>query len=276
MRLRASFLYPLAAVSLALMPAAASAQAPAESFQPQVGQSGKDVIWVPTPQALVDKMLEMAKVGPGDTVIDLGSGDGRTVITAAKRGATAHGIEYNPEMVELSKRNALKAGVADKATFAKADIFASDFSKATVITLFLLPRLNLKLRPTLLKMAPGTRIVSNSFDMDDWMPDRTEFVSEGCTGYCRAHLWIVPAKVAGSWRLGEGVLALAQVFQVVTGTLTVGNVAAPLRDVKLEGDRISFTAGDTRYAGQVKGDSIEGTSAPVAGGPETKWQATRK
>jgi hypothetical protein len=276
MRLRTSFLYPIAVVCLALMPAAASAQSPAESFKPQVGQSGKDVIWVPTPQALVDKMLDMAKVGPGDHVIDLGSGDGRTVITAARRGAIAHGIEYNPDMVELSKRNALKAGVADKATFAKADIFESDFSKATVITLFLLPRLNLKLRPTLLKMAPGTRIVSNSFDMDDWTPDRTEFVSEGCTGYCRAYLWIVPAKVAGSWQLGDGVLALVQRFQVVTGTLTVGNVAAPLRDVKLEGDRISFTAGNTRYAGQVKGDSIEGTSAAVAGGPETKWQATRK
>jgi SAM-dependent methyltransferase len=273
MRLRASFIHPLAAIWLALVPAAAFAQQPVEAYKPQVGQHGKDVIWVPTPQALVDKMLDMAKVGPGDRVIDLGSGDGRTVITAAMRGATAHGIEYNPEMVELSKLNAVKAGVADKATFAKADIFESDFSNATVITLFLLPGLNLKLRPTLLKMAPGTRIVSNSFNMDDWRPDETAHVVEGCTGYCRAHLWIVPAKVAGSWQLGAGVLALEQTFQVVTGTLTVGNVAAPLRDVKLEGDRISFTAGDTRYTGQVKGGSIEGTS--VSGGQEAKWQATR-
>jgi SAM-dependent methyltransferase len=273
MSLHKALVYPLAAVWLALMPAAAPAQQAAEPFTPQVGQQGKDVIWVPTPQALVDKMLDMAKVGPGDRVIDLGSGDGRTVITAAMRGATAHGIEYNPEMVELSKLNAVKAGVADKATFAKADIFESDFSNATVITLFLLPGLNLKLRPTLLKMAPGTRIVSNSFNMDDWRPDETAHVVEGCTGYCRAHLWIVPAKVAGSWQLGAGVLALEQTFQVVTGTLTVGNVAAPLRDVKLEGDRISFTAGDTRYTGRVKGGSIEGTS--VSGGQEAKWQATR-
>jgi hypothetical protein len=273
MRLRASFIHPLAAVCLALMPPAASAQQPVEAYKPHVGQHGKDVIWVPTPQALVDKMLDMAKVGPGDHVIDLGSGDGRTVITAAKRGATAHGIEYNPEMVALSKLNAVKAGVADKATFAKADIFESDFSKATVITLFLLPGLNLKLRPTLLKMAPGTRIVSNSFKMGDWRPDKTQN-ADGCTGYCEAHLWIVPEKVAGSWQLGAGVLVLEQAFQVVTGTLTVGNVVAPLTDVKLEGSRIAFTAGDTRYTGQVKGGSMEGTS--VSGGRETKWQAARK
>jgi SAM-dependent methyltransferase len=274
MRLRASFIHPVAAICLALMPAAASAQQPVEAYKPQVGQHGKDVIWVPTPQALVDKMLDMAKVGPGDHVIDLGSGDGRTVITAAKRGATAHGIEYNPEMVELSKHNAVEAGVADKATFAKADIFESDFSKATVITLFLLPRLNLKLRPTLLRMAPGTRIVSNSFDMDDWRPDQTAYVTDGCTGYCRAYLWIVPEKVAGSWQLGAGVLALEQKFQVVTGTLTVGNVVAPLKDLTLEANRITFTAGATRYTGQVKGGSMEGMS--VAGGQEAKWQATRK
>jgi hypothetical protein len=274
MRLRTSVIYPLAALCLALMPAAAPAQQPAQDFEPHVGQQGKDVIWVPTPQALVDKMLDMAKVGPGDYVIDLGSGDGRTVITAAKRGATAHGIEYNPNMVELSKRNAVKAGVADKATFAKADIFESDFSKATVITLFLLPRLNMKLRPTILAMAPGTRVVSNSFDMEDWTPDETAHVTDGCTGYCRAHLWIVPAKVAGSWQLGAGVLALQQSFQVITGTLTVGNVVTPLKDTKLEGDRISFTAGDARYTGQVKGGSMEGTS--VSGTQETKWQATRK
>ena len=277
MRLRISLIYPLAAVWLALVPAAASAQQAAqppaaEEFKPQVGQHGKDVIWVPTPQALVDKMLDMAKVGPGDTLFDLGSGDGRTVITAATRGAIAHGIEYNPDMVELSQRNALKAGVADKATFAKADIFESDFSKASVVTLFLLPRLNIKLRPTLLGMPPGTRIVSNSFDMGDWTPDLTVHVTEGCTGYCRAHLWIVPAKVAGRWALagGGGELVLEQTFQVVTGTLTTGNVIAPLMDARLDGERFTFTAGGKRYTGQVKGDTIEGT------GPEGQWQATRK
>jgi hypothetical protein len=274
MTLRSCLIYPLAAACLVLTPAAASAQQAGQEFQPHVGQSGKDVIWVPTPQALVDKMLDMAKVGPGDHVIDLGSGDGRTVITAAKRGAVAQGIEYNPDMVELSKRNAEKAGVADKATFAKADIFESDFSKATVITLFLLPRLNMKLRPTILAMRPGTRIVSNSFNMEDWQPDETAHVMDACSGYCKAYLWIVPAKVAGTWQLGSGELALQQTFQVISGTLTVGNVVAPLKDGKMEGARISFTAGDTRYTGEVKGGAIEGVS--VTGGQETKWQATRK
>src|SRR3954471_16260348 len=140
-------------------------------FEPSVGQPGKDVVWVPTPQALVNKMLEMAKVTPADFLMDLGSGDGRTVITAAKRGVKAMGIEYNPDMVALSIKNAAEAGGSDKATFVKADIFESDFSKATVITLFLLPVLNLRLRPKLLEMAPGTLVVSNSFRMEAWEPD---------------------------------------------------------------------------------------------------------
>src|SRR5690349_15704415 len=146
---------------------------PAKEFEPRVGQEGKDVIWVPTPQALVDKMLDMAKVTPRDYVIDLGSGDGRTVITAAKRGARALGIEYNPEMVELSKRNAAKEGVSDKASFMKADLFESDFSQATVITMFLLPEINLQLRPKILELKPGTRVVSNTFTMGDWTADET-------------------------------------------------------------------------------------------------------
>src|SRR5437016_12864892 len=144
------------------------AQPAKDEFQPQVGQQGKDVIWVPTPQALVDKMLDMAKVTPKDYVIDLGSGDGRTVITAAKRGARALGVEFNPDMVALSRRNAAKAGLSDKATFVEADIFRSDLSPATVLTIFLLTDLNLKLRPTILTLKPGTRIVSNTFRMGDW------------------------------------------------------------------------------------------------------------
>jgi hypothetical protein len=266
----------LAVVSLAINTAlgGALAQQPAREFEPQVGQAGKDVIWVPTPQALVDKMLAMAKVTPADYVIDLGSGDGRTVITAAKLGATAHGIEYNPDMVGLSKRNAEKAGVADKATFEKADIFASDFSKATVITMFLLPGLNLKLRPIILDMKPGTRVVSNSFDMGDWKPDQTVRAETDCTGYCRAYFWIVPAKVAGSWKLGDSELSVEQSYQFFTGKLTTGNVVAPIKDGKLEGDRIAFTAGGTRYSGQVKGNVMDGTS--TGGSGEAKWQATRK
>jgi SAM-dependent methyltransferase len=170
----------LAALSLALVLGCGLAQAqPAKEYEPSVGQEGKDVVWVPTPQALVDKMLDMAKVTPKDYVIDLGSGDGRTVITAAKRGAKAHGIEYNPDMVELSRRNAAKEGVSDKATFAKADLFESDFSQATVITLFLLPSINLRLRPKILDLKPGTRIVSNAFDMEEWKPDETG-TAAGC------------------------------------------------------------------------------------------------
>jgi precorrin-6B methylase 2 len=181
------------------------AQAPPDNkeYEPIAGQSGKDVIWLPTAQALAEKMLNLAQVTPRDYLIDLGSGDGRIVITAAKRGARAHGIEYNPDMVELSKRNAAREGVADKATFVKADLYESDFSAATVITMFLLPEINMKLRPAILDLKPGTRIVSNSFDMGDWKADQAVTVSkeEGCdNNYCEAFLWIVPAKVEGRWK----------------------------------------------------------------------------
>jgi precorrin-6B methylase 2 len=265
----------LTVFSLALNATLSDALAqPAGSFHPQVGQEGKDVVWVPTPQALVDKMLEAAKVTPNDYVIDLGSGDGRTVISAAKLGATAHGIEYNPQMVELSKRNAAEAGVSGRATFAEADIFASDFSKATVVTMFLLPGLNLKLRPILLHMKPGTRLVSNTFHMDDWKPDETVRATLGCTGYCTAFLWIVPARVGGTWQLGKSELSLEQKYQFFKGKLTTGNVIAPVTNGKLEADRIYFTAGGTRYTGEVKGGTMEGTS--TSGGAQAKWQATRK
>lgn len=247
------------------------AQAAQGEYQPEVGQEGKDVVWVPTPQVLVDKMLDMAKVTPKDYVIDLGSGDGRTVITAAKRGAKALGIEYNPEMVELSKRNAAKEGVTDKATFMKADLFESDFSHATVITMFLLPSINMKLRPKILDLKPGTRIVANSFDMEDWKPDETAKV-DGCSNWCTAYLWIVPAKVGGTWNLSQGELTLKQTFQMVSGTLKSGNNTAQITNGKLNGDQITFTAGGAQYTGHVSGNSIEGT---VKGGSNGKWRATR-
>jgi hypothetical protein len=243
-------------------------------YQPQVGQEGKDVVWVPTAQTLVDRMLDMAKAIPQDYVIDLGSGDGRTVITAAKRGIKAHGIEYNPDMVELAKSNAAKEGVGDKATFVRADIFESNFSQATVLTLFLLTDLNIRLRPTILDMKPGTRVVSNSFGMGDWTPEETAVLSEGCSSFCRAHLWIVPAKVGGSWKTAAGDLALEQKYQVITGKLTAGNVIAPVMDGKMKGDQITFTAGGTLYSGLVRGNTIEGTSKPSSGS-EAPWQATR-
>jgi SAM-dependent methyltransferase len=243
---------------------------PAKEFQPQVGQEGKDVIWVPTPQALVDKMLDMGKVTPKDYVIDLGSGDGRTVITAAKRGAKALGIEYNPDMVELSKRNAAKEGVSDKASFMKADLFESDFSQATVITMFLLPDINIRLRPKILNLKPGTRIVSNSFTMGDWTADETVTVKDNCVSYCTAHLWIVPAKVEGAWHMPQGELTLKQNYQMVSGTLKSGNATTPIANGKLNGDQIAFTAGGVEYAGRVSGNSIEGTSKTSG-----TWKATR-
>ena len=263
--------YALAAMCFAVVAASVSL---AQQYQPQVGQEGKDVVWVPTAQALVDRMLDMAKATPQDYVIDLGSGDGRTVITAAKRGIKAHGIEYNPSMVELAKANAAKEGVADKATFVQADIFESDFSQATVLTLFLLTDLNIRLRPTIITMKPGTRVVSNSFTMGDWTPEETVYLSENCNSFCRAHLWIVPAKVEGTWKSTNGELQLEQKYQMVSGKLISGNVIAPITDGKLLADQITFTARGTLYSGRVRGNVMEGTSK-VLGGSETPWQATR-
>ena len=245
------------------------AQPAKDEFQPQVGQQGKDVIWVPTPQALVDKMLDMAKVTPKDYVMDLGSGDGRTVITAAKRGAKARGIEYNPDMVELSKRNAAKEGVSDKASFVNADLFESDFSDATVITLFLLPDINIRLRPKILDMKPGTRVVSNSFTMGEWKADETANAGNDCGSWCTAYLWIVPAKVEGTWQIPQGELALKQTFQMVSGTLKSGNASTSITNGKLSGDQISFTAGGNQYTGRVNGNVMEGNGS---GG---SWKASR-
>ena len=257
----------IAAIVLSLATTALYAQAAAtqKPFEPQVGQSGKDVVWVPTPQALVDKMLDMAKVTPTDYVMDLGSGDGRTVITAAKRGATAVGIEYNPDMVELSKKNAAQAGVTAKATFLKADLFETDLSKATVITMFLLPDINLKLRPKILDLKPGTRIVSNSFQMDDWEADESSTVSD-CTSWCTAYFWLVPAKVEGTWTVGANKLALTQKFQMLSGTLG-GNA---ISNAKMRGANIEFSVGSTKYTGTVTGNSMKGTTS--AG---QAWSATK-
>ena len=241
----------------------------AQTYEPQVGQEGKDVVWVPTPQALVDKMLDMAQVTPNDFVMDLGSGDGRTVITAAKRGARALGIEYNPEMVELSTRAAAKERVSDRAKFMKADLFETDFSEATVVTMFLLSSINLKLRPKILDLRPGTRIVSNTFDMGEWKPDETG-TAPGCSQWCTAHLWIVPAKVAGDWKTPQGELRLEQSFQMVSGTLSTGNNRASISNGRLQGNRISFTLDGKEYTGTVSGTAMAGT---IKGGGN--WNAMR-
>jgi len=252
------FLRPrLLAVLLAVCSAAALAQQP-RTYEPSVGQQGKDVVWVPTSDALVDKMLDMAKVTPRDFVMDLGSGDGRTVIAAAKRGARALGIEYNAEMVTLSKANAAREGVSDRAAFMKADLFQTDLSKATVITMFLLPAINLKLRPTILGLKPGTRVVSNTFTMDKWQADETATLEEetGCASWCTALLWIVPAKVAGSYHLPQGDLVLEQEFQMLSGTLRTRYGAVPVTG-KVRGEDVSFWAGEREYRGRMKGKTLE-------------------
>jgi hypothetical protein len=247
----------MVAMAVVLAHGSAFAQAAAAKFEPQVGQPGKDVVWVPTPQALVEKMLDMAKLTPQDFHMDLGSGDGRTVITAAKRGARSEGIEYNPDMVTLSQKNAKEAGVSERATFRKADLFETDFSKANVITLFLLPTINMKLRPAILNMRPGTRIVSNTFTMEDWEPDQTETVGGDCVSWCTAHLWIVPAKVQGTWDIpGRGTLTLNQSFQKLSGTLGSAQVSAG----KLRGDEVTFAAGGTTYTGKVNGNTMDLTA----------------
>lgn len=244
-----------------------------KDFEPRVGQAGKDVVWVPTPHSLVEKMLDTAKVTPNDYVIDLGSGDGRTVIAAAKRGARALGIEYNAGMVELSKRNAVKENVSDKASFVQSDIFASDFSQATVITMFLLPDLNLKLRSKLLDLSPGTRIVSNTFSMGAWLADRIISVEENCQDYCIAYFWIVPAKIEGRWLLSQGELQLRQLFQRIGGTITAGGGKSEALDGVVEGKRINFTAGGVEYIGHVEGRQIDGVARTATG--MTHWIATR-
>lgn len=237
--------------------APATSDAKAE-YTPHSGQAGKDVVWVPTPQTLVDNMLDAAGVTRNDVVVDLGSGDGRTVITAAKRGAKARGIEYNGDMVALARRNAANEVVGEAARFEQGDIFASDFSDATVLTLFLLPQLNLKLRPTILDMKPGTRVVSNSFDMGEWVPDENIQGGEGCTSWCRAYKWIVPAKVAGDWQLGDGKLHLEQTFQQLEGTLTQGGKTVPLSAAKMSGSEIVFTAAGRQYRGQARDKTMAG------------------
>ncbi len=248
----------------------AFAQAPAKpDFQPEVGQQGKDVVWVPTSMSVVNKMLDLGKVTPNDFVMDLGSGDGRTVITAAKRGARAMGIEYNPNMVDLSRREAAKEGIANKAYFAKADLFEMDFSNATVLTMFLLPSINTRLRPKILEMKPGTRIVSNSFDMGDWAADESAQVTENCQSYCRVYHWVVPAKVEGTWKVGDDELKLEQKYQMLTGTLK----GAAITNGKMSGNQINFTVGATQYTGYVIGKLIEGVTD--TGGKPGNWSASR-
>ena len=260
----------LAAAVLAFAAAGVVAQTPApqygdEIYRPNMGQSGKDVIWIPTPDTLVTKMLQAAKTTESDVVYDLGAGEGKIPIAAARDfKARAVGIEYNPDMAALAKRNAERAGVADKVRIIAGDIFENDFSEATVVTLYLLPELNYKLRPSILQMKPGTRVVSHAFNMRDWEPDDVIYESER-----EAFLWIVPATISGKWQFDEGgggfkgTLDLIQAFQRVGGSMMIGKQAAPLLGPRLSGNNFSFSFINTDGAmrsvrGKFDGDKFDG------------------
>jgi SAM-dependent methyltransferase len=249
-------------------------QIPSISYEPYAGQPGRDVVWVPTPDALVERMLDMAAVTPQDYVIDLGSGDGRMVIAAAKRGARSLGVEYEQQMVELSERRAREAGVGDTARFVQGDMYEADISAATVLALFLLPENLDQLASKFLDLKPGTRIVLNEYLVSGWRPDRTETLSADCSPWCTAHMYIVPAKVQGTWRVRvaeqEGELSLVQVFQRVTGNLAVNGRNVPIQNGILRADRIEFDLAGVRYSGRVDGDRIVGGGSGAA-----NWTATR-
>ena len=238
----------------------------AEPYRPQLNQPGKDVQWVPTPPALVEKMLDLAKLTPNDRLVDLGSGDGVLVIAAARRGARARGIEYDRRLVEFSKGAAKEAGVAGRTSFVRGDIFETDFSDATVVTSFLLPSMNLRLRPTFLAMKPGTRVVANTFGIADWEPDDTVTI-EPCERWCKAMLWIVPARVGGTWLTPKGNLTLTQRFQVISGRLE----DQPIQGGRLRGDEISFTVGSATYHGRV--DGLRMRVSATVDGKLVEWTA---
>lgn len=282
-----SILRPLASYIVGLLAfvvaSSALAQQGNSEYTPSLGQAGKDVMWHPTPDPMVDRMLRMAEVTSLDFVVDLGSGDGKISIAAARDfGARALGIEYNPAMVELSKRRARQAGVQDKVEFRQADIFATDFSNADVVTLYLLPELNLKLRPTLLKMKPGTRISSYSFDMGNWRPDETTF-----TGNEQTFLWVIPAHVAGTWTIdypgrktnAPGTLVLRQRFQNIEGEASLEHSRVSLQNARMRGTSISFGLRDARgqpveFSGQVMGNRIVGHATSASLG-RTRFEALR-
>jgi len=256
-----------------LLAAVAQAQTPTPEtpYKPTVGQPGKDAVWVPTSPAMVEKMLDMAKLTPRDFVMDLGSGDGRTIIAAARRGIRGMGVEYNPELVELSNRVAKAAGVDDKASFVQGDMYAADISEATVMALFLLPSNLEKLAPKFLDLPPGSRLVANTFWIEGWPPDETQTLQDNCDSWCTSLLFIVPAKVQGTWRMPDGELSLTQTFQMLTGTLTTGGQDVPIKG-RLRGTEITFTAGERTYTGRVNGNRMTGT--PGSSGASA-WTATR-
>jgi SAM-dependent methyltransferase len=259
-------------VALCLAFAAGEALAQAAPYKPRLGQPGRDVVWIPSPDDMVEKMLDMARVTPKDFVIDLGSGDGRNVIAAAKRGAQALGVEYNPDLVELSKQKAAEAGVAERARFVQGDMFQADISRATALVLFLIPSNLEKLMPKFLELAPGTRIVSNTYEIGGgWQPDETDSVTP-CASWCVAHLYIVPGRAAGTWRMPQGELTLTQDFQYLAGTYQVNGASVPVEG-QLRGNEIRFTINKVEYTGRIDGDRMEGVAKGLT---EAKWTAVRQ
>ncbi len=243
----------------------ASPKPPSTSYEPVRGQAGKDVIWIPTPAGLIDKMLTAAKVTDQDRLFDLGAGDGIIAITAARQyGTQSVGIEYNPDMAQFARRKVAEAGVADKVKIITGDIFQEDFSSATVVTLYLLPQLNLKLRPLLLKMKPGTRVVSHAFTMGDWEPDETMSYQ-----HSQGYFWVVPAQIDGQWIMtgldgGPMRVSMSQSFQYIGGMLTRGSQNHAMLGARLRGDEVKFQfiTQDRKvhaFSGRVDGRRITGT-----------------
>ena len=261
------------AVPLALAVSVASsqvAQAPPKPYEPKVGMAGRDAVWVPTSAGMVAKMLDMAKVTKSDLVVDLGSGDGRMIIAAAKRGARARGVEFNPELVEHSRKLAKEAGVSSLASFVQGDMYAADISDATVLALFLLPDNLEKLTAKFLALKPGSRIVLNTYRIPGWEPDVSETITGDCSSWCTSMLHFVPAQVAGAWKLPTGQLTLSQHFQMLSGELVSGSSRTPITDARLRGDEITFKAGGVTYTGRVNGKTMAGKRSDGQ-----TWTATR-
>lgn len=235
-------------------PGGVAAQQADEPFEPYSGQPGKDVVWVPTPDATVQVTLNLAALTPQDYVIDLGSGDGRMVIAAALRGARGHGVEFNPKMVDLSNRYAKDAGVADRAMFIEGDMYAADLSKASVLPLFLLTQNLDKLVPNFLKLRPGVRIVTVGYTISDWDYDEAARVQPPCNAWCSVYKYIVPANASGAWKLAGSDFLIEQKFQKFKGSL--GGV--PVEEGRLHGDEISFIVGGVQYYGSVNGSEMRG------------------
>ena len=257
-------------VALSLALPQATQTPPQKPYEPKVGMAGRDAVWVPTSAGMVAKMLDMAKVTKGDLVVDLGSGDGRMIIAAAKRGARARGVEFNPELVEHSRKRARDAGVASLATFVQGDMYAADISDATVLALFLLPENLEKLRDKFLALKPGTRIVLNTYMIPGWEPDVTETITGDCSSWCTSLLHFVPAQVAGTWKLPSGQLTLSQNFQYLSGELVSGASRTSIADARMRGDEIAFSVGSVKYTGRVTGKTMAGKRSDGQA-----WTATR-